>query len=155
MLAGSRAIPQRSAGARGGDNPQHSGDIPGGSCAAGGAPQAAAGLLLPGALPGASAAGALFHHSPGPFTMPPASSPSCRPSHPACWIPSSLLTPWGKAGRCNHRQPARESRREGRRKPITGRSRKVVEGEGRGHSSIGGTADYFAWIVEEKRELHL
>lgn len=31
----------------------------------------------------------------------------------------------------------------------------MVEGEGRGHSSIGGTADYFAWIVEEKRELHL
>lgn len=52
--------------------------------------------------------------------------------------------------------PAREeSRRERRRKPITERSIKVVEGEGWGHSSVRGAADYFAWIVEEKRDLRL
>lgn len=31
----------------------------------------------------------------------------------------------------------------------------MAEGEGWGHSSVCGAADYFAWIVEEKRELHL
>lgn len=154
FAARKQTCPQRFAGVCEGTSPDTPGDIVGRSCAA----RAASGASQPSvrsARRGFAARAFLPSFLRVHSASRPASSPLPVPSHPGCWIPSSLLTPWGKAGRCNHRQQERESRREGGRKPITGRPRKVVEGEGRGHSSNGGTADYFAWIVEEKRELHL
>lgn len=79
LLAGSRAIPQRSAGARGGDKPRHSGDIPGSSRAASGASRPAAGLLLPGALPELYSILSLLH---SPCLLPPPPLPSLPPCLP-------------------------------------------------------------------------
>lgn len=73
-----------------------------------GASQPSSRSAPPCAPPGASPARALFHplaRSIHHHSLPPPPLPV--PSHSACWIPSSLLTPWGKAGRCNQRQQER------------------------------------------------
>lgn len=129
------------------DKPQHPRARAGSSCAL---PARAAPAL---SSSRGSPARAAFHPRTGSSSITPASAPSAVPSHPASRAAGSPSAPWGKAGGVTIASKREGQRREGRRKPITGTASKVAEGAGPGRSPTGRTADYFAWVVEEKRRL--
>lgn len=149
LLTGSRPVPQHFAGALGWTSPSTPGHV-----------LAAPALCRPGPLPAELLQGL---RQPGLRSLVPSSRrvrqhhprlrPLRRPLPPRFPGRRQPLGTLGEGWRCNHRQQER-GREEGRAKEAnTGAAGKVAEGAGPGRSSAGRAADYFAWIVEEKRRL--